>query len=184
MKAGVIARLEMHLLVLVGLASFFASFSQMLSGFVLALARPAVMVKGCQVNADGCIGYFSVWLVILVGLITLALDIGLWRRPQGMEGRLPVSLALELLLPVGWYFAAMSMGKSDIVGPAWMIFVGPPILLSAAASAVVAWMLVRDHLKPALGVVGSWIERAIALALSLIAGALAYIFGQLVLGQF
>ncbi len=184
MKAHIIVRLVMHILVLVGLLAFFAMFPAMLPGVFLGLLRLDLLVKSCAVNAAGCLGYAGFWVVIIVGILALVLDIRMLRNSAGVEGRLWRSLALELLLPAGWWATMSSLGRSDIVGPAWLLCVGPPIMLSAIASAVVAWALVAAGLRAALGAARLWIERVLALVLTLVGGALAYLFADLLLSQF
>ncbi len=184
MKGLVIARLATHILVLIGLLGFFAMFPAMLPGFLMSLVRVDLLVKACGARPANCLALGGFWVVIVVAIVALVWDIRMLRRKEGVEGRLWRSLALEALLPAGWYAVLRPMGKSDLVGPVWLMFPGPAIMLSAIASAVVAWLLVSDRLKSALGAARLWLERALALALTLIAGALAYLFADLLISQF
>lgn len=184
MKGLVVTRLVTHILVLLGIVAFFASFPAMLPGLLMSTVRIDLLVQSCGRSATTCLALPGLWVVVIVAIVTLRLDLRMLRNRDGLDGRLWRSLALELLLPAGWYACLRAMGGSDVVGPAWFVMPGPPILLSAIASAVVAWLLIADQLKTALNAVTVWIERAIAVVLTAIAGALTYVFANLLISQF
>ncbi len=184
MKGLVIARLVAHILVLIGILSFFGMFPAMLPGFLVSLVRVDLLVRACGARPDTCLALAGFWAVIIVAIVALVWDVRMLRKSDNLDARLWRSLVLELLLPAGWYAAMRSMGRSDLVGPAWLLFPGPAIMVSAITSAIVAWLLVSDRLKSALGMARLWLERALALALTLVGGALAYLFADLLLSQF
>ncbi len=184
MKARIIVRLVMHVLVLAGLLGFFVMFPGMLPGFLLSIVRIDLLVKNCSAGAEGCLGLAGFWAVIIVGIAVLVMDIRMLRKSEGLQARLWRSLAMELLLPAGWYATVYAMRRSDLVGPAWLLLPGPAIMLSALASALVAWLLVKDSLKAAARAAGTWIAAVIALVLTLLGGALAYLFADLLISQF
>lgn len=184
MKARLVARLVMHSLLLLGLLGFFASFPAMLPGLLLSTVRIDLVIKNCSAHAEGCLALTGFWVVIIVGIALLVMDIRMLRKREGLEARLWRSLAMELLLPAGWYATMSAMGGADVVGPMWLLLPGPGIMLSALASAVVAWLMVKDSLQAAVDAARAAIAAAIALVLSLIGGALAYMFADLLISQF
>ncbi len=183
MRGLVIVRLVAHILVLIGIFGFFGMFPAMLPGFLVSLVRDDLLARTCGARPDTCVALAGFWAVIIVAIVALVLDVRMLRKSDNLDARLWRSLVLELLLPAGWYAAMRSMGRSDLVGPAWLIFPGPVIMLSAIASAAVAWLLLSDRLKSALSAVNLWLARALALALSLVGAALAYLFADLLLSQ-
>src|SRR5512143_2971602 len=174
MSGRIILRLVGHVLVLASLAAFFATFPALLPGLV----RFDLYMKSCSIRLANCLAIAGLWDIILGCVLALVLDIRMLMQSEGRAGRLWGSLALELLLAPGWYAVLSSMAGSDVIGPAWLMVPGPAIMLSAIASAVVAWLQLRGSLAGALSAAGVWMERVTAVVLTLIAGVLTYLFAD------
>ncbi len=175
MRTRIIVRLVAHVLVLLTLAAFpilFPEFLRRIADFGNAL--------DCSASLD-CLIFDGFWLTVLVGLLILALDVGLLRRSRGREGWLWASLALEFLLTAGWYAGLSGLRNAQIVGGLWLVIPGPAVMLSAAVSAAAAWWGTGTGVTVELSAARLWSQRTIASVLTLVAALLVYIYMDLLL---
>ncbi len=175
MKARIIVRLAAHIIVLLTIAAFPVIFPE----FLRRVAQPANALA-CAASLD-CLIFDGFWIALLVGLVALALDIGLLRRNAGREGWLWASLALEFLLTVGWYVGLSGLRNADVVGGAWLVIPGPAVMLSAAVSAASAWWQSGESAASETVAARLWSQRTIASVLTLVALLFVYIYVDLLL---
>ncbi len=198
MKAHIIVRLVMHILVLGGILGFFAIFPRSWQNILppiipinLLITTPAyrnLLMLGDVRFWAHFVSFWALWTLILVSIAALVMDVRMLRTSNELQARLSRSVALELLLPAGWCASIVVIrsvagfgGNFDpppLVEPTWVwvMLPGSAIALSALASAVVAWLVVKDRAKAAVKAARVWITGAIALLLTLIAVALISLF--------
>ncbi len=199
MKVHIVIRLVMHILVLVGILGFFAIFPRSWQNILPPIVPIGLLFKTpgrsyLRMLADASfwtvfVGFWALWTLIIVSIAALVMDVRVLRRADRLQARLSRSVAMELLLPAGWFASifvirgvagfGMIVDPPPLVEPIWLMLPGSAIMLSALASAVVAWLLVKDKVKAAVSVAQVWIARVIAVMLTLIAVAMASLFAFL-----
>ncbi len=187
MKVHIVIRLIMHILVLIGLLGLFISsiaanpMGWHLLGVLISIDLP---VGSCRhVPIGVCLVWASVWAslwaLVIISIALLVMDIRMLGASDGLQARFWRSVVMELLLPVSGVLSFPWWAGGPQYALTWGIWLsllsGLAIALSALASAVVAWLLVKNSVKAAASVARVWITGAIAVVLTLIAVAMVFL---------